>query len=46
MRQSEPPVPKIEKPIGTLAGADGIVAVIAEVVPALQQGTVDPKQAI
>ncbi len=46
MRQSEPPMPKIDKPIGTLAGGDGVVAVIADVVPVLQQGTVDPKQAI
>ncbi len=39
-------MPKIDKPIGTLAGGDGVVAVIADVVPVLQQGTVDPKQAI
>jgi hypothetical protein len=46
MRQSEPAVPKIDKSNGTLTGGEGVVAVIAEVVPALQPTTVEPKHAI
>jgi hypothetical protein len=46
MRQSEPAMPKVDKPGPGLPGADGVIAVVAEVVPVLQHGTIDTKRAV
>jgi hypothetical protein len=46
MRQSEPPMPKIDKANVVIAGADGGVAVIVDTVVGIQATTVDPKHAI
>ncbi len=43
MRQSEPPMPKIDKVKGTIPGGEGVVAVIVDGVPVIQPGAVDPK---
>ncbi len=43
MRQSEPPMPKIDKPIVTISGTEGAVAILVDVVPGMQPTTVDQK---
>ena len=43
MRQSEPPMPKIDKAKVVIPGTDGVVAVVVDTVATLQQGMVDPK---
>lgn len=46
MRQSEPPMPKIDKGGVAIPGANGVVAVIVDTVAAIQSVTVDPKHAV
>ena len=46
MRQSEPAMPKIDKAKVTIAGTEGVVAVIVDTVAGIQATTVDPKHAI
>lgn len=43
MRQSEPPMPKVDKGNVTLDGSDAAVAIMVDIVPGIQQTTVDPK---
>jgi hypothetical protein len=46
MRQSEPPMPKIDKPGVTIPGTDGAIAAVTDILPALQQATIDPKHVV
>ena len=46
MRQSEPPMPKIDKAKVAIPGSDGVVAVIADAVPGIMPATVDPKHIV
>ena len=46
MRQSEPPLPKIDKAKVLIPGTEGVVAVVVEAVPTLHKGIVDPKQTL